>query len=162
MQLTRWKIYLWLGWTGFTTGISFLLLTIGFAAYESWFLAHSLKAQGIVIANLSNQSQADAQGGTTTQTTYCPQFRYQTPDGTSYVETSSACSNPPSFAVGETLAVNYLKSNHAHAQTDSFGAKWGLVLGFSIAALVMTPFGLFFFSRLRKQGHSLDLTSFWY
>jgi hypothetical protein len=46
MRLPRWKIYLWIGWTGFATGICFLLLAIGFAAYEGWFLKQSSKAQG--------------------------------------------------------------------------------------------------------------------
>jgi hypothetical protein len=155
MRLTRWKIYLWIGWTGFATGICFLLLAIGFAAYEGWFLKQSSKAQGSVIANVPIKI------GTPAQSSFCPEFQYETEDGVTHVETGSACSNPPSFAVGDRVRINYLKSNSANGQIDSFGAKWGLVLGFGIAALVLTPIGIVFFSRLRSQGHSLDPIGFW-
>ena len=64
----------------------------------------------------------------------------------------------PVTEVRARVRVNYLKSNPVN---DSFGAKWGLVLGFAIAALVLTPIGMVFF-RLRSQGHSLDPIRFWY
>lgn len=155
MQITRWKVYLWLGWTGFSTGICFLLLAIGFGAYESWFLTQSSEAQGKVIANVAIQV------GTPAQNSYCPQFQYETADGITHVKTGSACSDPPTFVVGDRVRVNYLKSHPASGQIDSFGAKWGLVLGSAIAALVLTPIGMVFLNRLRSQGHSLDLTQLW-
>jgi hypothetical protein len=155
MQITRWKIYLWLGWTCFATGICFLILAIGFGAYESWFLIQSSEVQGRVIANIPIQV------GTPAQNSFCPRFEYETTDGITYVETGSACSAPPTFAVGDQVRVNYLKAHPASGQIDSFGAKWGLVLGFAIAALVLTPIGSFFFKRLRSQGHSLVPTQPW-
>ena len=161
MKLTRWKIYLLLGWTGLVTGSCFLLVATGFAAYEAFFLTHGSKAQGTIIANVETRTAADPQTGSPAQTDYCPQFRYESADGVMHVLTASACSNPPSFTIGEQVRVSYSNSNYDHAQIDSFGSRWGLVIGFGLAAFVLTPIGFVLLSRLRSQGHSLDPLGFW-
>jgi hypothetical protein len=157
----RWKIYLWLGWTGMATGSCFLLVAIGFAAYETFFLTHSSNAQGTVIANVESHTAADAQTGSPAQTNYCPQYRYQSMDGAAYTVTSSSCSNPPSFSIGEQVHVNYANWDHGDSQIDSFGDRWGFVLGFGAAAVVLMPIGFVLLRRVRAQGHSLDLFGFW-
>ncbi len=150
-----------IGWTGFATGISFLFFAIGFAAYEGWFLKQSSVTQGIVIANVQIETIANPQTAGPAQRSFCPQFQYKTPDGVSHVQTSSACSNPPSFSVGDRVGINYLRSNPTNGQIDSFGAKWGFVLVFGIAALVLTPIGIVVLTRMRLRGQSLDLLKFW-
>jgi len=159
MKLPRWKIFLLLGWTGVVTGSCFLIVAIGVATHESLFLTHSLRTQGTIISNVETQTAADP--GTPAQTNYCPQFRYRSVDGVTHVVTSSSCSNPPSFTTGEQIRVSYSNSNYDHAQADSFGARWGLVLGFGLAAVVLTPIGLVLLRRLRLQGHSVDFLTFW-
>jgi hypothetical protein len=160
MKLTRWKIYLLLGWTTLATGFCFLLVAIGFAAYEAFFLTHSARAQGTIIANVVKVSPADTQGNPA-QTDYCPQFRYYSADAVMHTVTSSACSNPPSFSIGEQVDVHYANWNYDDAQTDSFGARWGFVLGFGVAAIVLMPIGFVLLRRVQAQGHSLDPIGFW-
>jgi hypothetical protein len=161
MKLTRGKIFLLLGWTGMLTGSCFLLMAIGLVAYEGFFLTHSSKVQGTVIANVETQTAADAQTGAPAQTHYCPQFRYQSTDGVTHVVTSSACSDPPSFTTGQQVGVNYLSWDYDHAQIDSVGDQWGFVVAFALAAVVLMPIGFVLLRRVRSQGHSLDPISFW-
>jgi hypothetical protein len=153
MRITRWKILLWLGWTSFATGGSFLLLTVGFAAYEASFLLRSVKTAAVVIANLESYDTSGA--------VYCPQFQYQGAAGQTYTSTSGACASPAVFQVGEKVTVRYLRSSPAHAQTDTVGAKWGLTIGFGLAAVVSTPIGLAIFRTLKKRGQPLNPKSFW-
>jgi hypothetical protein len=157
----RWKIYLWLGWTGTVTGSCFLLLAIGFATYEAFFLTHSSKTHGIVIANVESRTAADPQSSTPAQTNYCPQFRYQSEDGVAHVATGSVCSEPPSFKIGDQVRVNYANWNHDHAQVDSAGDQWGFAMAFGLAAIVLMPIGIVLLRRVRLQGRSLDPIGFW-
>ena len=46
-------------------------------------------------------------------------------------------------------------------QIDSFGIKWGLVLGFGIARAALLPIGVFLLWGLRSKGFSLDPLRFW-
>jgi hypothetical protein len=155
MRLSSWKIRLVIGYTGAATGTCCLLLAVGFAVYEASFLTRSSEAQGTVIANLGSQI------GEPTQQTFCPQFQYESEDGGVQTITSSACSSPPTFSVGEKIHIHYLRSHPESGQIDSFGAKWGLAVGFGIACGVLLPIGIFLLSRLRSQGYSLDPLTFW-
>lgn len=161
MKLTRWKIYLWLGWTGMAVGSCFLLVAIGFAAYEIFFLTHSSKAQGTVIANVETHTAADPQTGSPAQTDYCPRFGYQSADGATHTATDDMCSNPPSFSIGEQVRVNYANWNHDHAQIDSFGDQWVSALISGLAAAVLMPIGFVLLRRVRLQGHTLDPIAPW-
>jgi Protein of unknown function (DUF3592) len=161
MRLNGSKIRLVIGYAAVATGTCFLLLAVGFAICEASFLLRSSEAQGTVIANLESRSDADSQSGTAAQQTFCPQFRYESVDGTTHTVTSSACASPPTFAVGEKVRIHYLSSHPESGQIDSFGAKWGFVLGFGIASGALLPIGISFLNRLRAQGSSLDPISFW-
>jgi hypothetical protein len=153
MRLTDSKIRLWLGYTATATGAAFFVLMLAFAVHEFVFLARSSVARAVVIANIPVSS--------TPETSFCPRFEYRDVDGELHTVTSGACASPPSFTVGQTILVNYRSSNPEDAQTDSFGARWGLPLGFGIAALILLPPGVLLLRRLRMQGDSLDLLSFW-
>jgi len=102
----RWKIYLWLGWTGIVTGSGFLLVAIGLASYEAFFLAHSSETQGTVVANVESKIAANQETQTPAHTDYCPEFEYQSTDGVTHKVTGS-CSDPPSFTIGERVRVKY-------------------------------------------------------
>jgi hypothetical protein len=156
MKVTRWKVYLGLGWTGLATGSCFLLLSVGFAVYEAFFLTHSSRTQGNVTANVETHTAADAQTGTPAQTDYCPQFRYQSANGNTHIVTSSSCSRPPSFTIGEQVGVRYSNSNYDHAQIDSVGDQWGFVVAFALVAVVLMPIGFVLLRRVHLQGHTLD------
>jgi hypothetical protein len=157
----RWKIYLWLGWTGIVTGSCFFLVAAGLAAYESFLLTHSSITQGTVVANLETHTPADPQSGTPASKTYCPQYRYQSADGVTHVVTGSVCSDPPTFIVGELVRINYANWDHGHGQIDSFGDQWGFPVAFGLAAGVLMPIGFVLLRRIRLQGHSLDPIGFW-
>jgi hypothetical protein len=111
MRLSSWKIRLVIGYTGAATGTCFLLLAVGFAVYEASFLTRSSEAQGTVIANLGSQI------GEPTQQTFCPQFQYESEDGGVQTITSSACSSPPTFSVGEKIHIHYLRSHPESGQS---------------------------------------------
>jgi Protein of unknown function (DUF3592) len=155
MRLSSWKIRLVIGYTGAAAGTCFLLLAVGCAVYEASFLTRSLEAQGTVIANVGSQIRES------TQQTFCPQFQYESEDGSVQTITSSACSSPPTFSVADKIHIHYLRSHPESGQIDSYGAKWGLALGFGIACGVLLPIGVFLLNGLRSQGYSLDPLSFW-
>lgn len=143
-------------------GATFFLVAICFSAYEAFFLTHSLRGQGVVIANVKSHVSADPQAGAPEQTNYCPQFRYKSADGITYISTASVCSNPPEFWIGEIVAVTYSKSSQSHAQIDSIGDKWGFSIAFGAIGVVLVPAGVFTLRRLREQGRTLHLLSaFW-
>jgi hypothetical protein len=157
----RWKIYLWLGWTGTVTGSCFLLVAIGLAVLEGYFLMHSSTAEGPIIASVESQVPADPQTNTPARTEFCPQFRYQSTDGAAHVVTASTCSNAPSFKIGEQVRVNYSDSNFSDAQISSFGERWAFVFGFGIAGFILAPIGFLLLRSVRSLGHFLDPIGFW-
>jgi hypothetical protein len=157
LALERLAVAALIAWTGAATGTAFLLLTVGFAAYECWFLSHSLTTEGKIVANIRTIDRSDEQSNSSA--TYCPQFQYTSSDSIVHTATSNACSNPPAFKLGQAVQVHYSKSNFADPQTDSFGAKWGLTLGFGIGTAIMLPIGLLLLTRLRAQGHPLGYKS---
>jgi hypothetical protein len=161
VQLTGPKIRLWLGYTFALTGAAFVLAALAFGAYETIFLANSSEAQGVVVSNVSRMYTPDLSTGGAAQNVYCPQFEYQSGDGKLHTVTSSSCSAPPSFTVGQKVPVKYQRSDPQGGQIDSFGEKWGLILCFGIIGAILLPPGVVLLRRLRLQGHSLDPLSFW-
>ena len=157
------KIRLWLGYTFALTGAAFLLAALAFGVYETIFLADSSVARGVVVSNISRIDTPDpSTGGTGTgQTVFCPQFEYQGADGKLRRVTSSWCTAPPSFTVGQKVVIRYRSSDPENAQIDSFGEKWGLILCLGIIGAILLPPGVVLLRRLRLQGHSLDPWSFW-
>ena len=161
MPLTRWKTDLLVGWIGAVTGISFLLLATGFTAFEGTFLIQSSQTDGIIVANVPSKVPANMDANTPELTVLCPEFQYETSKRAKYTKTGSMCTDPPIFAVGDRVKVNYLTSDESSGQIDRFAAKWRFAVGFSIPALVLILIGLFFLRRVRSQGHTLDLTNYW-
>ena len=155
MRLSGEKIRVFVGYCCACTGVCFLLLAVGFATSEAIFLARSSEAQGTIVANVGTQI------GETPHDQSCPQFQFRSEGGQLQTLTSSACSSPPTFRKGESIRVRYLRSHPENGQIDSFGAKWGLVLGFGIACAVLLPIGFLLLSGLRSQGVSLDPMSLW-
>ncbi|WP_187808397.1 DUF3592 domain-containing protein [Aquipseudomonas alcaligenes] len=74
----------------------------------------------------------------------CPTIEFSTGNGEPVSFRGGVCSNPPSFAIGESVAVLYEAANPSHAQLDSFMENWfvSLILG-GIGAL-FTLLGLVF------------------
>ncbi|TBU75238.1 DUF3592 domain-containing protein [Phytopseudomonas daroniae] len=105
------------GWLWIFPGIGALLLVI---------------AIGIQIARISAESQMtltqgsimDLEGG-------CPTVSFMTLDGTLGEYHSSTCSNPPSFDIGERVALYYDPQSPERARIDSFGQNWlgSLIVG---------------------------------
>lgn len=105
------------GWLWIFPGIGALLLVI---------------AIGIQIARISAEAQmtltqgsiVDLEGG-------CPTVSFMTLDGTLGEYHSSTCSNPPSFDIGERVALYYDPQSPERARIDSFGQNWlgSLIVG---------------------------------
>jgi len=141
------------------------LAALAFAVYEAFFLANRSQAQGVIVANLAHTSRSEPDvptpGAPVETTTFCPQFEFQSADGKLQRVESSDCTAPPTYAVGQKVSVNYLRSSPDNAQVDSFDAKWGFVLIFGIVAVILLPIGSVLLRRLKLDGHSLDPLSFW-
>jgi hypothetical protein len=161
MRLTGSKIRLLIGHVSFLSGAAFFILAICTGAYEAVFLSKSLMSEGTVVSLIAGVADSNAGAGESTQTSLCPRVRYLTDTGIEEVFTSSACVFPAAFKVGQNVGVRYLKSAPQAAQTDSFGSRWGLCLGFAIASALLLPIGISVLYRLRSQGYPLDPIGFW-
>ncbi|MDE1178561.1 MAG: DUF3592 domain-containing protein [Edaphobacter sp.] len=145
-----------IGTIALLNGAGFLLCAAVTCTHEFLFLRRSDATYGIVQANVLRHTEIDAEVGGTTVDLYCPQFFFTDDDGGSRTFTSSTCVNPPTYAVGQRIRIRYLRSHPESAQADSFGAMWGISLGFGIAALLLLSVGAVLLLRLRSQGHPLD------
>src|SRR5580698_4095219 len=103
-------------------GPDFLVLAVGFATYEAWFIRHALVAEGVV-------TQLIANGDASHSVAYAPVFKFTTPDGRQHTVQSGAASNPPGFTVGEQVSVLFNPQNPEAADIDSFWQLWGLAAG---------------------------------
>ena len=95
----------------------FALLCI--AAFLTWrtssFIQRSQTAAGTITA-LVPVSQHEI--------TYAPVFSFKTADGQAWSVRSHTSSNPPDFAVNDSVTVLYDPSDPQHAQIDTFGQLW--------------------------------------
>jgi hypothetical protein len=144
-----WRVRLWIAWVFVGTGASFLAIAFCFTVQEVAFLHTSKVTTATVIDTLNHD---DGDGVITT----CPQFQFRDSEGLTHRVTSHACASPPAFAVGQNVGVRYQQKNPDRAQTDTLGAKWGLVIGFSIPPLVMLPTGFLILRKLKTHGRPLS------
>ncbi len=131
-------------WIGLVQGIVWTLLTLGFAAHTLIFIERSVTATGTIVELREKQ---DDEGSVT----YAPAFTFSLKDGNQQTVVSNVGSNPSPFEVGEKVPVRYEPDDPSDAAINSFGQTWGFSIGFGIAAIVMTLFGLFFRWRVKKR-----------
>lgn len=91
-----------------------------------------LLAVGIQVSRISAEGQMTlTQGAVVDNEDGCPTVSFTTLDGTLGEHYSSTCSTPPSFDIGERVAVYYDPQNPERAHIDSFGQNWlgSLIVG---------------------------------
>lgn len=106
------------------------------------FLASAVQAEGAVIELARSHK------------TYRPVIRFIDRRGQAVEFTSSAGSNPPSYAVGEKVAVLYLPEKPHIAEVDDFFMIWGglIILGILGVVFFLIGAGLFVATRRRQGG----------
>ena len=105
------------GWLWLFPGIGALLLVI---------------AIGIQIARISAEKQMTlTEGSIVDLEDGCPTVSFMTLDGTLGEYHSSTCSTPPSFDIGERVALYYDPQSPERAHIDNFGQNWlgSLIVG---------------------------------
>ena len=113
--------------------IGIFLILGGKSSYNSTsdFIDNSLVEQGQVINLLERESEDSI--------TYAPVIRYSDLEGKNHEFVSGASSNPPSYQIGESVEILYLKSNPERVEVKSFFSLWG-------GATIMFLIGIAFFS----------------
>lgn len=90
---------------------------IGFAVYTSFWMYRSVSGQGTVI-DLVPQTDGD---GTIS---YSARFQFRAQDGEVCTAMAGVATNPPSFAVGETVRVRYIPHDPRSAKLSYFWQLW--------------------------------------
>lgn len=124
------------------TGSAIIFFVVKSVLETLVFMRAAARAVGTVV-RLDTTQNSDG------QTMYLPVFEYRTRDGTIYQHTSSVASRPPSYEVGATATLLYLKKNPRNAKIKSFAELW-------LAKIIPAAFGAaflaaaFFFFRAGK------------
>ncbi|MGI9334629.1 MAG: DUF3592 domain-containing protein [Gammaproteobacteria bacterium] len=103
------------------SAIGLALLVGAFYWYKSTqdFLANAIVAEGTVLELIRSRSSDSS------SYTYAPVVQFRTESGSLHEFTSSTSSNPPSYAVGESVGVLYEASAPESARINSFFSLWG-------------------------------------
>jgi len=134
----NWLIFLKaLMWLGLVQGIIWALLTLSFATHTLIYIGRSVTTTGTVVELHENHD--DDVG-----VTYAPVFTFVLKNGSTQTITSNAGTNPPAFEVGDKISVRYEPGDPSDAAINSIWQTWAFSVGFGIASVVMTLFGLFF------------------
>jgi hypothetical protein len=112
--------------------VALILLCVGFALAliagvialrtES-FINRSEATEGVV-TELVPVSAHNSDSSSSSSTTYAPVFAFTTNDGRHLTVRSDSASNPPSFEVGDKVAVLYDPAAPVNARIDTFGQLW--------------------------------------
>jgi hypothetical protein len=94
-----------------------VIISVAMIGVTIRFLGRSTVTQGTVTALTEMSGQDD-------KTYYAPEYSF-TVDGRAYIGVSKSGSNPPAFAVGQSIRVRYDKTNPASNSVDTFFSLWG-------------------------------------
>ena len=130
--------------------IGLFLILGGKSSFDdtSDFIDNSLLEQGQVINLLERESEDSI--------TYAPVIRYSDFDGENHEFVSNSSSNPPTYEIGESVEVLYLKSNPETAEIKSFFSLWGgatimLIMGIGFFSLGFVPICCALYSKMQKK-----------
>ena len=114
-----------------------LLLLIAAALFvrEQIFLQNAERTTGTV-TSLDRQLSGDGH-------VYCPVIQFKTADGEVSSFTEEVCSDPASFAVGDTQELYYDPRNPKRVQMDNFWAKYTAEFALSAIGLPFLLFALY-------------------
>ncbi|MCP9768093.1 DUF3592 domain-containing protein [Lacihabitans sp. LS3-19] len=112
-------------------GLFLLLLGLGIASYDYYFVRKSIKTIGEVI-------RLDGGGG---KLGYAPVIEYFDENQESHLFFSAVFSRPPAYAVGEKVSVYYQSENPKEA---SLGYSWLAILVLAGIGIVFSFFGILF------------------
>ncbi len=102
-----------------------LVFALGMAAITARFVGRST----VVTGTVTGLSEASGDHGTT----FAPEYSFTTQEGRAYNGISSSGSNPPAYAVGETIRVRYDKAFPSNNKIDTFWSLWGFSILFALA-----------------------------
>jgi hypothetical protein len=125
----------------FLIGLGLLVGSYSAVQHTRHFLQTALPASGVVVENLYGKCHGTKNRN---YNCYTPRIRFRTTDGYE-IDFVSGESNPPIYAVNETVAVLYDPHDPYHAQIDSFGSLWGGVMLMVFLGVAFTTPGIGFF-----------------
>jgi hypothetical protein len=124
-------------------GILILLPALIAAGVGGWFyhrtavfLEHARQATGTIVAM---QPSASGEGGAT----YTPVFTFTDERGVAHRITSGWSTNPPAYAVGDSVKVYYQPGAGNNPPDARLASFWNLWLGATICGSIAAPFLLF-------------------
>ncbi len=128
-------------------GLGMLAGAVALAMNTRAFIATAKHASGTVTELVPKRDSDDG------STTYTPVVMFEADSGASVSFTSSFSSNPPSYAVGETVEVLYEPGNPNDARIKGFGSLWlaPVILGGIGTVFSAIGFGILIASRLGKR-----------
>ena len=122
-------------YTFLTIGTVLITLAIISSLKTQSFMAPAVKTEGVVTDLIATLSSRTSSTGTTSiagrSYVYAPVVQFQTNNGKSITFESSVSSNPPDYAVGDSVQVLYIEDNPSHAKIYGFFSLWGgsLIIG---------------------------------
>ncbi len=134
-RLTLGRILLIMG------GLS-LVVSLGLGIYDLYFVLAARHAQGTVIRMDSTTEKSNGSAPDTNQRVYAPTFQFQDAAGNQRIVTSGLYSSSPTFHVGDSVPVLYLRSHPQSARIDSFDELWWPALVTAAAGVVFLLIGL--------------------
>jgi hypothetical protein len=137
-------------WVFMVQCVVWIALSSGFAIHTAIFRHRSVETFGTVTDLI--QKQIDVGG-----VAQCPQFSFSTADGTRYLRTSSSCSSPGGFEVGQTVRVRYVPGNPESARIDTFWQTWGLSAGLAIVTVITGGVGRVGLMYARRRNWTINL-----
>ena len=128
-----------LGWVAWTLAVGLLVLSTGMGIgawllYQSAaeFVARGVEVEGRVIDLVEVIDREDR------SRTYKPEYTFTDADGNEWTDVASVSTNPPSYDVGDKIAIVYDPDQPRDSRVNSFGALWlgPIILGvFSVVFL---------------------------
>lgn len=142
-------------WCGLTVGVCFVVVALGVSVYRTYFLKHSARTTGIVVALIQED------GGPESGLLFCPRFRFTDKVGQSHTVEGQTCSHPAEFNIGDQVIVRYWIADPEDASIEPFYQLWFMPTMFGAFAVLLLSVG--FLSRAYAQRHhlSLSLFDFW-
>jgi Protein of unknown function (DUF3592) len=127
-----------LAWWNLSLGIVFLAVAAYVASSTRAFVSAAAKADGTVVS-LARVDPPGGGGGFS----YAAVVRFRLADGEERTFQDSTLSTPPSYEVGQRVAVLYDPAHAERAQIRGFFSLWAMPLVFAGIGVLLTAIGIY-------------------
>ena len=131
-------------WSSLIVGAAFLLVAAGLTIHSGVLLIRGVHVTGTVVKLIPS---TDSKGNVM----YTPVFNYTARNGATYMAVTNFSSNPPDYAIGQSISVLYEPGHPESATPESFGALWFLPVFFGGFGICLIAAGWAFRAFLRVR-----------